>query len=111
MIGAYDPETGSIAIGASNGKISAETLDPRTVGFIESKLGVKIGEFTSICANRVGACAEVSAADQLVRKGFAPEDIKFTNALRPKTVLESGVVSKSIIETCPNCAVVWPGVK
>ncbi|MHA6572568.1 two-partner secretion domain-containing protein [Pseudomonas yamanorum] len=112
MIGAYDPVTGKIAVGSSTGKVTAESLDPRTVSYVESKLGVKIGELTSFCRNSAGACAEVSAVDKLVRSGGNPENIKFTQALRPKTIRdEGGYTPKAIIETCPNCKVTWPGNK
>ncbi|MHC8298530.1 two-partner secretion domain-containing protein [Pseudomonas sp. ZS1P83] len=112
MIGAYDPVSGKVAVGSSNGKITAETLDVRTVNYIESQLGVKIGELTSLCRNAAGACAEVAAVDKLVRLGVNPAGIKFTDALRPKTVREEGgITQKAIIETCPNCKVVWPEKK
>lgn len=89
-----------------------ESLDPRTVSYVESKLGVKIGELTSFCRNSASACAEVSAVDKLVRSGGNPENIKFTQALRPKTIRdEGGYTPKAVIETCPNCKVTWPGNK
>jgi len=112
MIGAYDPASGKIAVGSSNGKITAETLDVRTVSYIENQLGVKIGELTSLCRNAAGACAEVAAVDKLVRLGVNPAGVKFTDALRPKTVREEGgITPKAIIDTCPNCKVVWPEKK
>ena len=110
MVAAYDVDTGFTAIGKSNSKISVETLDPRTTNYIENKLGVKIGEFTDFCKNKVGACAEVSAADQLVRRGVNPESIRFTDAIRPKEIFDSGgfLTVDAIVPTCPNCARTWP---
>lgn len=109
MVGAYDPVTGKIAIGNSNANITAEALHPKTVKYIEQQLGVKIGEFTSFCKNKAGACAEVSAADQLIRQGVAPERIKFTDAVRPRTVYEQGKITQdSIIKPCENCQITWP---
>ena len=109
MVGAYDPVTGKIAIGNSNANITAEALHPKTVKYIEQQLGVKIGEFTSFCKNKAGACAEVSAADQLIRQGVAPERIKFTDAVRPRTVYEQGKITQdSIIKPCKNCQITWP---
>ena len=109
MIGAFDPVTGKVAIGSSNAKISADVLDPRTVKHIETQLGVKIGEFTSFCKNVVGACAEVSAADKLVRQGVNPANIQFTIAVRPKVVFQERVVTpEAIVKTCDNCNVTWP---
>lgn len=109
MIGAYDPVTGKVAVGGSNANISADMLHVDTVKYIESKLGVKIGEFTSFCKNKVGACAEISAADSLVRQGVDPSKIRFTEALRPREVWrKEGVPDKAIVDTCANCGVSWP---
>jgi len=111
MIGAYDPKTGKTAVGFSNKKITADNLHPTTVNYIEKQLGVKIGEFTTFCKNKAGACAEVSAADSLIRQGAKPENIKFTDAIRPKAFRqEKGNIKsdKVIIETCSNCQVTWP---
>ncbi|EPU0991858.1 hemagglutinin repeat-containing protein [Cronobacter turicensis] len=110
MIGAYDPISGKTSVGYSNKKITAESLHPATVNYIEKQLGVKIGEFTSFCKNKAGACAEVSAADSLVRQGVKPENIYFTQAIRPKAFRqENGVISdKIIVETCNNCKITWP---
>lgn len=72
-------------------------------------VGVSVGEFTSFCKNKAGACAEVSAADSLVRQGVEPSKIKFTEALRPRDVWGKKYVSQSaVIKTCENCAVTWP---
>jgi len=109
MIGAYDPVSGKIAVGYSNAEVSAATLHPTTVGYIERKLGVEIGSFTSFCKNKVGACAEVSAADSLVRQGVDPSAIKFTEALRPREVWgKKFVKGKAIVVPCGNCNVTWP---
>ncbi|MEQ5304392.1 hemagglutinin repeat-containing protein [Providencia rettgeri] len=109
MIGAYDPVTGKIAIGYSDGKISAEMLNKDTVIYVEKKLGVKIAEYTTFCKNKVGACAEVSAADSLIRQGVKPENIRFTQAVRPREVWGKDTISlKAIKETCDNCLVTWP---
>jgi filamentous hemagglutinin len=35
--------------------------------------------------NKAGACAEVSAADSLVRQGVKPGNIYFIQAIRPKS--------------------------
>ncbi|WP_193014338.1 MULTISPECIES: hemagglutinin repeat-containing protein [Gammaproteobacteria] len=115
MIGAYDSKTGKTAVGYSNKEITADSLHPTTVDYIKKQLGVEIGEFTHFCKNKVGACAEVSAADSLVRQGAKPGNIKFTDALRPKAFRqassqENGNLNseKIIIETCDNCKVTWP---
>ena len=109
MIGAYDSSTGKTAVGNSNANITADSLHPTTVNYIEKQLGVKIGEFTSFCKNKAGACAEVSAADQLIRQGSNPSKIKFTEALRPRDVWrKDDVPSDAIIPSCDNCSVTWP---
>ncbi|MEZ2686633.1 hypothetical protein ACBQ20_17825 [Proteus vulgaris] len=115
MIGAYDSKTGKTAVGYSNKEITADSLHPTTVDYIKKQLGVEIGEFTHFCKNKVGACAEVSAADSLVRQGAKPENIKFTDALRPKAFRQASSQKNGnlnseriIIETCDNCKVTWP---
>jgi len=109
MISAYDPVSGKIAVGSSNGNIRADMLDVRTVNYIETQLGVKVGEITNLCRNAAGACAEVSAVDKLVRMGVNPAEVKFTSALRPRIVRDEGGITKNaIIDTCANCSVTWP---
>ncbi len=109
MVAAYDPMTGRTAVGSNNANVNSESLHPVTVKYIEDKLGVKIGEFTSFCKNKAGACAEVSAADQLVRNGSDPSNIKFTEALRPRDVWgKDHIPSSAIIPQCSNCQVTWP---
>ncbi|EKT64537.1 filamentous hemagglutinin outer membrane protein [Providencia burhodogranariea DSM 19968] len=111
MIGAYDSKTGKTAVGYSNKAIDADSLHPTTVNYIEKQLGVKIGEFASFCKNKAGACAEVSAADSLVRQGAKPENIKFTDALRPKAFRQENEnlnSEKVTVETCGNCKITWP---
>ncbi|WP_373874780.1 hemagglutinin repeat-containing protein, partial [Pseudomonas tohonis] len=108
MVGVYDPETGRIAVGSSNGRITAADLHPDTVRFVEERLGVKVGEFTDICANKVGACAEISGADVLVRQGSRPENLKFTRALRPAKVWgEQDIPDDARVGMCGNCKNTW----
>ncbi|SCZ70952.1 VENN motif pre-toxin domain-containing protein, partial [Photorhabdus luminescens] len=110
MVAAYDPVTGKVAIGGSSGKVTAEMLDPKTVEFVEKRLGVKIGESTTFCNNLAGSCAEIFSADQLIRQGVEPSAIKFTDALRPREVWKrKGLVNdKVIMDPCPNCKIVFP---
>ncbi|HFD2081535.1 DUF637 domain-containing protein [Serratia marcescens] len=113
MIGAYDSRSGRIAVGASDSKIIAEKLHPQTVQYIEKQLGVKIGEFTKLCNNKAGACAEVNAADKLIRQGVRPEDVKFTDAYRTRFVYrDKELKNDHVISACKNCESTWPnGVK
>lgn len=74
----------------------------------EERLGVKVGEFTDICANKVGACAEISGADVLVRQGSRPENLKFTRALRPAKVWgEQDILDDARVGMCGNCKSTW----
>ncbi|MEZ2893796.1 MULTISPECIES: DUF637 domain-containing protein [Providencia] len=108
-IGAYDPSTGKTAFGFSNGKVSVEALDERTVLYLKKQLGVEIGEYTKLCNNSVGACAEVSAADKLIRQGAKPENIKFTQPVRPRIVWEDSKINEAaLVDTCKNCQATWP---
>lgn len=108
MIGAYDPVSGAYAVGRSSPTITAEMLDPRTVAFVEGRLGVPIGSKTTLCSSIAEACAELMAADELIRKGVDPSRIEFTEAVRPRNVWrKSEITDKSIIETCPNCENTW----
>lgn len=113
MIGAYDSRSGRIAVGASDSKIIAEKLHPQTVQYIEKQLGVKIGGFTKLCNNKAGACAEVNAADKLIRQGVRPEDVKFTDAYRTRFVYrDKELKNDHVISACKNCESTWPnGVK
>lgn len=115
MIGAYDSKSGKIAVSASDNEIVAEKIHPLTVQYIEKNLGVKIGEFTLSCQNKAGACAEVNAADKLIRQNVKPEDVKFTDAYRPRSVYadpNKELKVEYVIGTCKNCETVWPtGVK
>ncbi|ATM77595.1 hemagglutinin [Serratia fonticola] len=115
VIGAYDSKTGKVAIGYSDSKIVVDKLHPDTVEYLNKQLGVTIGDFTKLCNNKVGACAEVNAADKLIRQGVRPENIKFTDAYRPLDVFKD--VNKElkldyVIDACKNCVKTWPdGVK
>ncbi|WP_174892465.1 hypothetical protein [Moraxella atlantae] len=115
IIGAYDPITGKIAVGKSVPKgnsISRSDLHPDTVKLIEDRLGVKVGEKTTFCSNTAGVCAEVSAADALIRQGVKPDHIQFTKAYRPRIVRTKGVdADGAIIATCPNCSITFPTKK
>ncbi|PSD32358.1 hypothetical protein C7E17_10225 [Stenotrophomonas maltophilia] len=76
--------------------------------FFEGRLGVPIDSKTTLCSNIARACAEVMAADELIRKGVDPSRIEFTEAVRPRNVWrKSEITDKSIIETCPNCEKNW----
>ena len=84
-------------------------LHPKTVAHVEGELNVKIGEFTNLYSNKAGACAEISTADRLIRKGANLSKIKFTDAVRPRVIWRKETLEKGmIIEPCENCKVTWP---
>lgn len=108
MVGAYDSTTGLTSVGAS-GALKAEDLSPVMVKFVEDKLGVPIGQATSFCSNLAGFCAEVKAADKLVRQGADPANIKFTNPVRPGMVYgNTSIPENAFVPTCANCSTTWP---
>lgn len=113
MVAAYDEKTGKIVVGKSVGEeIKLEMLDKRTVDFLKLKLGkdIEIGSKTKLCDNFVGGCGEVLAADQLIRDGVNPLDIKISQAYRPRNVYGNDISelsSEAFIATCPNCVEVF----
>ena len=108
MVGAYDSTTGLTSVGSS-GALKAEDLSPAMVKFVEDKLGVPIGQATSFCSNLAGFCAEVKAADTLVRQGVNPANIKFTNPVRPGMVYgNTSIPENAFVPACANCSTTWP---
>lgn len=113
MVAAYDEKTGKIVVGKSVGEeIKLEMLDKRTVDFLKLKLGkdIEIGSKTKLCDNFVGGGGEVLAADQLIRDGVNPLDIKISQAYRPRNVYGNDISelsSEAFIATCPNCVEVF----
>ncbi len=50
-----------------------------------------------------------SAVDSLIRQGVKPENIRFTQAVRPREVWGKDTIPlKAIKETCDNCQATWP---
>ncbi len=108
MVAAYDSKKGEIVVRGSVGtEIKKDMLHDDTVGLLKSKLdGAEIGTKTIFCNNIVGGCAEVLAADQLIRKGVNPKDIRISQAYRPRDAYGYeyiDVPEKALIETCDNC--------
>ncbi|MCW2255565.1 hypothetical protein M2263_001656 [Providencia alcalifaciens] len=111
MVAAYDEKTGKIAVGKSVGEdIKVDMLDKRTAAFLRDKLGGDIGSKIKLCDNFVGGCGEVLAADQLIRQGINPLDIKISQAYRPRNVYGkdiSNIKNDALVDTCPNCVEVF----
>lgn len=78
---------------------------------MKSKLdGAEIGTKTIFCNNIVGGCAEVLAADQLIRKGVKPQDIRISQAYRPRKAYGydlSTMPEEAFVDTCKNCIKVF----
>ena len=113
MVAAYDLKTGKIIVGKNVGEdIKLEILDKKTIAFLKLKLGkdIEIGSKTKLCDNFVGGCGEVLAADQLIRSGVNPSDIKISQAYRPRNVYNkdiSNLPKNAFVETCANCVEVF----
>lgn len=107
MIAGYDVKNGKIAVGKSDhGTILAD----ETKNYIEGKLGKKLGEKTNLYNNKVGSCAEVDAANKLVNQGVAIQNVKFTDALRPRNVWKNeanNANANAVVKTCENCKATW----
>ena len=104
MIAGYDVKNGKIAVGKSDhGTILAD----ETKKYIEGKLG-KNQEKTNLYNHKVGSCAEVDAANKLVNQGVAIQNVKFTDALRPRNVWKNEANnSNAFVNTCENCKATW----
>jgi RHS repeat-associated protein len=92
-IAAYDVETGAIAVGHSGPVPNAAELHPDLLSAMDSAGG--LGARNTGVAQPVGCCGEVDAANQLLQRGSKLENIRFTDAIRPRT--------GEVIPTCPNC--------
>jgi RHS repeat-associated protein len=92
VIGAYDPTTGQVAVGVSGPAPAPDAVDPAMLAKADALggLGAKTG-----ATGAVGSCAEFDAANQLVTAGSKPEDIQFTDAVRPRT--------GQTVPMCSNC--------
>jgi RHS repeat-associated protein len=93
-VAAYDTETGAIAVGHSGPVPNAADVHPDLLGALDNAGG--LGAKNAGAVGRVGCCAEVDAANQLIQKGSKLENIRFTDAIRPNN-------PGTVIPTCPNC--------
>lgn len=112
MVAAYDIKTGTIIVRGSVGSdIKIEMLHKDTVILLKNKLGdAKVGTKTVHCDNIVGGCGEVLAADQLIRKGIKPQDIRISQAYRPRKAYGydlSTMPEEAFVDTCKNCIKVF----
>lgn len=58
-----------------------------------------------------GACAEISAADKLIRQGVKPTDIRISQAYRPRDAHRFDISEvppeAPVVSTCKNCIKVF----
>lgn len=112
MVAAYDIKSGTIIVKGSVGnKIEADMLHKDTIILLKKKLGgADVGTKTIYCNNIVGGCGEVLAADQLIRQGVKPTDIRISQAYRPRDAHGfdiSEVPPEALVSTCKNCIKVF----
>ncbi len=87
---AYDIRTGTM-VAITSGEIPAN-VHP-ALGELAGRAG-GLGVRTS-CGNTIGTCAEFRGANELLNSGSRLEDIRFTDAVRPRT--------GEVIPPCDNC--------
>lgn len=87
---AYDVRTGSMVAMTSGPVPQTVNAELAQLARCAGGLGVK-----TACGNTIGTCAEFRAANTLMSNGSRIGDIRFTNAIRPKT--------DAIIPPCANC--------
>ena len=95
VIGAYDTMSGKIAVAHSGAPILSDDVHPKLLNRA-SRIG-EYGEITKY-SNRLGACAEFKAANQLALNGSRVQNIRFSTAYR----------NNKIIPTCGNCLNTFP---
>jgi hypothetical protein len=86
----YDGRTGQM-VQAVSGAIPSN-VNPQLMSLAQDAGG--LGARTD-CGNTIGRCAEFRAANDLLNMGSQLEDIRFTDAIRPRT--------GEIIPPCDNC--------
>jgi cytidine deaminase len=100
MVGAYDTQSGAVAVGVSGDISRLGAINPQVSAAAEQVGG--IGAVNPGAAAPVGCCAEVDAANQLTNAGAKLGDIRFTDAIRPRT--------GAPVPPCSNCQEMFPQV-
>lgn len=98
MVGAYDTETGSVAVGTSGPLSRLGAINPQLSAAADQVGGV--GSVYPGAPSPVGCCAEFDAANQLTNQGSKLGDIQFTDAIRPRT--------GAVIPKCTICEKMFP---
>ena len=96
VIGAYDAQTGGIAVGRSGAGLNP--VNPQVAGAAQRAGG--LGARNPGVRGAVGNCAECNAANQLTNQGSNVGNVRFTPAVHPRT--------GEIIPKCQNCEVMFP---
>lgn len=99
-IAAYDIVTGDIQ--AEFAGSIPDTIAPVLRERAESIGGIGTKGLTAGLPheNTVGVCAEFRSANELLLRGSSIENIRFTDAIRPRT--------GEVRPTCPNCKAMFP---
>jgi RHS repeat-associated protein len=98
MVGACDVETGNVAVGASGPVSRLGAINPHISAAADQVGG--IGAVNPGAPSPVGCCAEVDAANQLTNQGSNLQNVRFTDAIRPRTGAE--------VPKCTNCQGMFP---
>jgi hypothetical protein len=98
MIGAYDSTTGATAVGVSGDISRLGTINPQISAAADQVGGM--GAVNPGASAPVGCCAEVDAANQLTNAGSDLSNVRFTDAVRPRT--------GEVVPKCDNCEKMFP---
>jgi len=96
VVGAYDVQTGAVAVGRSGAGL--EPVNPQIAAVAEKAGG--LGARNPGVRGPVGNCAECNAANTLANQGSNVTDVRFTQAVRPRT--------REVVPKCPNCEKMFP---
>ena len=87
---AYDVRTGAM-VAVTSGEVPA-VVAPELAQLAQNAGGLGV---RTACGNTIGSCAEFRGANQLLQNGSRLQDIRFTNAVRPR--------NGQVIPACENC--------
>jgi filamentous hemagglutinin len=101
MVGAYDATSGATAVGTSGPLSRLGTINPDLAAAADQVGGV--GAMNPGAHSPVGCCAEFDAANQLMNDGSSLDNIRFTDAIRPR--------NGDVVPKCENCEKMFPDHK
>jgi len=97
VVGAFDAQAGTVAVGRSGSGLNP--LNPQVAAAAQNAGG--LGARNAGVRGGVGNCAECSAANQLANQGSNVGNVRFTEAVRPRT--------GAVVPKCTNCEKMFPG--